>query len=315
MKYSLIFPGQGAQRPGMGKDLYNKFEASRSVFEESDEALGFKLSDIIFEGTKEDLMKTAITQPAILTVSIAALRGFESAYGKKLEPFLAAGHSLGEYTALVATGAISLSDGARLVHLRGTLMQEAVPAGVGAMSAIVGMNVEEVVAFCKEAAQGEICEAANINSQEQIVISGHKGPVDRASAAIGLTGRAKVVPLRVSAPFHCELLRPVGAKLRDEFENITWTSPSCPIVTNAAAKAVQDVGTLKEALYMQTFSPVLWMQSVLEMERKGTEGYIELGTGSVLSGLIRKISKSKRPYPVTGPEDLEVALEFLRGGV
>ena len=194
-------------------------------------------------------------------------------------------------------------------------MQEAVPVGVGAMSAIVGMNMEEVVEFCKKEAQGEVCEAANINSQEQIVISGHKGAVDRASAAIEATGRAKVLPLRVSAPFHCELMRPVGVKLRDEFENISWNEPSCPIVTNAAAKAVRDVGTLKEALYMQTFSPVLWMQSVLEMERKGTEGYIELGPGSVLSGLIRKISKSKRPYPVSGPEELEAALEFLRGGI
>ena len=271
MKYSLIFPGQGAQRPGMGKDLYDKFDVSKSVFEEADDALGFKLSDIIFNGTKEDLMKTAITQPAILTVSIAALRGLESAYGKKLEPFLAAGHSLGEYTSLVAAGAVSLADGVRLVHLRGTLMQEAVPVGIGAMSAIVGMNMEEVVEFCKEEAHGEVCEAANINSQEQIVISGHKGAVDRASAAIEATGRAKVLPLRVSAPFHCELMRPVGVKLRDEFENISWNEPGCPIVTNAAAKAVRDVGTLKEALYMQTFSPVLWMQSVLEMERKGTE--------------------------------------------
>ena len=277
MNYSLIFPGQGAQRPGMGKELYDKYETSRSVFEEADDALGFKLSDLIFNGTKEDLMKTAITQPSILTVSIAALRGLESAYGQKLQPYLAAGHSLGEYTSLVATGAISLSDGVRLVHLRGTLMQEAVPIGVGAMAAIVGLNMEEVVGFCRDAAQGEVCEAANINSQEQIVISGHTGAVDRASEAMGATGRAKILPLRVSAPFHCELMRPVGLKLRDEFESISWKTPCCPIVTNAAAKAVQEVGTLKEALYMQTFSPVLWMQSVVEMENKGTEGYIELG--------------------------------------
>lgn len=315
MKYSLIFPGQGAQRPGMGKSLYDEFTTSKNVFEEADDALGFKLSDLIFNGTKEDLMKTAITQPAILAVSIAALRALESAYGKKLEPFLVAGHSLGEYTSLVATGAVSLADGVRLVHLRGALMQEAVPVGVGAMSAIVGMNMEEVVEFCKTEAKGEVCEAANVNSQEQIVISGHKGAIDRVSAAIEATGRAKVVLLRVSAPFHCELMRPVGVKLRDKIENINWNDPDCPIVTNAAAKAVQDVGTLKEALYMQTFSPVLWMQSVLEMERKGTEGYIELGPGSVLSGLIRKISKKKRPYPVSKPEELEGALEFLRGGV
>ncbi len=315
MNYSLIFPGQGAQRPGMGKELYDKYETSRSVFEEADDALGFKLSDLIFNGTKEDLMKTAITQPSILTVSIAALRGLESAYGQKLQPYLAAGHSLGEYTSLVATGAISLSDGVRLVHLRGTLMQEAVPIGVGAMAAIVGLNMEEVVGFCRDAAQGEVCEAANINSQEQIVISGHTGAVDRASEAMGATGRAKILPLRVSAPFHCELMRPVGLKLRDEFESISWKTPCCPIVTNAAAKAVQEVGTLKEALYMQTFSPVLWMQSVVEMENKGTEGYIELGPGSVLSGLIRKISKNKRPYPVSGPEEIDAVLEFLKGGI
>lgn len=315
MNYSLIFPGQGAQRPGMGKDLYDKYETSRSVFEEADDALGFKLSDLIFNGTKEELMKTAITQPSILTVSIAALRGLESAYGQKLQPYLAAGHSLGEYTSLVATGAVSLSDGVRLVHLRGTLMQEAVPIGVGAMAAIVGLNMEEVVGFCRDAAQGEVCEAANINSQEQIVISGHTGAVDRASEAMGATGRAKILPLRVSAPFHCELMRPVGLKLRDEFERISWKTPCCPIVTNAAAKAVQEVGTLKEALYMQTFSPVLWMQSVVEMENKGTEGYIELGPGSVLSGLIRKISKNKRPYPVSGPEEIDAVLEFLKGGI
>lgn len=315
MRYSLIFPGQGAQRPGMGKEFYDMFDSARHVFEEADEALGFELSDLIFNGTKEDLMKTAITQPAILTVSIAALRALESVYGVPLEPFLAAGHSLGEYTALVATGALSLSDGVRLVRLRGTLMQEAVPIGVGAMAAIVGMNMEEVRGFCEEAAQGRVCEAANINSQEQIVISGHKDAVDRASAAIESTGRARVLPLRVSAPFHCELMRPVGTKLRDAFEMMDWAIPSCPIVTNAAAKAVQDVGTLKEALYMQTFSPVLWMQSVVEMENKGTEGYLELGPGSVLSGLIRKISKGQRPYPVSGSGELEAAVSFLKGGV
>jgi len=313
MRYSLIFPGQGAQKPGMGKEFFDSYPVSRKVFEEADDALGFSLSDIIFNGTKEDLMKTAVTQPAILTVSIAVLKAIEYAYGSELKPRCAAGHSLGEYTSLVAAGAISLADGVRLVHLRGELMQDAVPIGVGAMYAIIGMDFERVREICTEASRGEVCEAANINEPMQIVISGHKGAVERATAIVSASGSARVVPLRVSAPFHCELMRPVGDKLKEAFVKINWKTPRYPIVTNVSAEIVQNIEGLKEALYRQTFSPVLWYQSVLAMESYGTDGYIEIGPGSVLSGLVRKICKGKRPYPVSIPEELDTALHFLRG--
>lgn len=313
MKYALIFPGQGAQKPGMGKELYNKYEAARSVFEEADDALGFALSGIIFDGTAEELTKTAITQPAIMTVSIAAYRALESEYGSELMPSCVAGHSLGEYTSLVAAGSVPFADALRLVHLRGGLMQDAVPIGVGAMAAIIGKDLEEVCELCSKAAQGEICQAANVNAPTQVVISGHKGAVSRVIEMVEAEGSAKAILLRVSAPFHCELMRPVGDKLKAAFEEICWKDPKCPIVANASASFVRHVPELKEALYMQTFSPVLWSQSVLAMEDHGIEGYIELGPGSVLSGLVRKICKGKKTYPVSTSEELDSAILFLRG--
>ena len=312
MRYALIFPGQGAQRPGMCKDFYDGYEESRRVFEEADEALGFSLSDIIFNGTQADLTKTEITQPSILTASIAAFRAVEAEFGSPLRPVCAAGHSLGEYTALVATGAISLADGVRLVHLRGGLMQDAVPLGVGSMAAVIGKSLEEVQSVCEKAAEGEVCEAANVNAPTQIVVSGHAGAVERASALLTEAG-AKVVPLRVSAPFHCKLMRPVGEELREAFKKIEWHEPACPIAANSSARLISDVAELKDALYRQTFSPVLWCQSVLTMEEYGTDGYIEMGPGSVLSGLVRKICNGKRPYPVSDKAGLENAVKFLRG--
>lgn len=313
MKYTLIFPGQGAQRPGMGKAFFDKYEASRSAFEEADDALGFSLSRTIFDGTPEDLAKTVITQPSILTASIAAFRALSAELGGELSPHLAAGHSLGEYTSLVAAGVISLADGVRLVHLRGSLMQDAVPLGVGSMAAIIGLTLEQVREICEASAQGEICQAANVNSPTQVVISGHASAVDRAVAAIEAAGSAKIMPLRVSAPFHCDLMRPVAEKLKDAFENIKWNEPKLPIITNVDAKPVSNSADIRDALYRQTFSPVLWSQSVLEMESLGTEGYVELGPGSVLSGLIRKICKGKRPVSVSNTDELNEAVAFLRG--
>lgn len=313
MKYALIYTGQGAQRPGMGKDLYDKYESARRVFEESDDALGFSLSDIIFNGTPEDLMKTSITQPAILTMSMAAHRAMEQELGYSLTPSCTAGHSLGEYTSLVATGVISLADGVRLVHLRGDLMQDAVPIGMGGMAAIIGMTVSEVEEVCAEAAEGEVCQAANVNAPTQVVISGHNTAVNRAVAILEAKGTVKVVPLRVSAPFHCELMRPVAEKLKEAFEKIQWNAPSCPVISNASAMPVNDIESIKQALYNQTFSPVLWSQSVLAMEECGTEGYLEFGPGSVLSGLVRKICKGKRPYPVSNSDELLKGAAFLRG--
>lgn len=312
MKYAMIFPGQGAQRPGMGKDVHDTYVAARRIFDEADEALGFSLSDIIFNGTPEELAHTEITQPAILTVSVAMFRALEQELGTAAEPYCMAGHSLGEYTALVASGALSLADGVRLVHKRGKLMQNAVPLGMGSMAAIIGLELPDVSAICAEAAKGEVCQAANINSPKQIVISGHAGAVSRAVELIEQKYTAKVVPLRVSAPFHCDLMRPVGEELRETFKTIEWHTPKFPIIANATARPVRKIADVREALYIQTFSPVLWSQSVLKMEDAGVEGYIELGPGSVLSGLVRKICKGKRPYSVSDSEELIAAAEYLR---
>lgn len=312
-KHALIFPGQGAQRPGMGKDFFDKYKSARAVFEEVDDALGFSITETIFNGTPEDLAKTIITQPAILTVSIAALRAVEEELGSELLPACVAGHSLGEYTSLVATGMISLADGVRLLHLRGSLMQEAVPIGTGSMAAIIGMELHEVKEICEKAAQGEVCKEANINSLNQVVISGHCTAVARAIKIIENIGNIRVVPLRVSAPFHCEMMRPVADKLKLAFAEIKWSKPKCPIVANASAKALTAIDDIKNALFKQTFSPVMWYQSVLTMETFATEGYIELGPGSVLSGLVRKITNTKKPFHVTGVEELLVATAFLKG--
>lgn len=311
MKFSLIFPGQGAQRPGMGKTFYDKYEAAKKVFEEADQALGFSLSEIIFDGTPEELAKTVITQPAILVASMAAFKALEAESGE-LKPCMVAGHSLGEYTSLVAAGVISLADGVRLVHLRGELMQDAVPLGEGSMAAIVGLDLDQVGAICEKAAQGGVCQAANVNAPTQIVISGHARAIASVTAAIEAEGNAKVIPLRVSAPFHCDLMKPVAEKLRDAFEKIEWHNPKYPVVANVDAKPVTTAKEIKDALYRQTFSPVLWSQSVLEMEGLGVEGYVELGPGSVLSGLIRKICKGKKPYSVSDTGELDKAVNFLR---
>ena len=313
MRYALIFPGQGAQRPGMGREFYDNYQSAKSVFEEADDALGFSLSDIIFNGTPEQLAQTTITQPAILTVSVAAYKALGEELGMELTPCCVAGHSLGEYTSLVAMGTLSLTDGVRLVNLRGGLMQEAVPFGAGQMAAVVGMTLDEVCEVCGEAAQGQICQAANVNSPTQVVISGHTEAVERAVRIIEGKGCYKVVPLRVSAPFHCELMRLVADKLKEAFKEIKWAEPKCPIVANASARALTKVDDIKEALFIQTFSPVLWSQSVLTIEGIGTDGYIELGPGSVLSGLVRKICNGKRPYPVADAAGLLAAANFLRG--
>lgn len=313
MNYAMIFPGQGAQRPGMGKDIYDNYVTARMAFEEADEALGFSLSDMIFNGTPKQLAQTEITQPAILTVSVAMFRALEQELGTAVEPVCMAGHSLGEYTALVAAGAIPLADGVRLVHKRGALMQAAVPLGVGSMAAIIGLDLPTVTEICKQAAQNDVCQAANINSPKQIVISGHTTAIKRAVEIIKTTTSAKVVPLRVSAPFHCELMRSVADKLKAEFGTFCWHTPKVPIIANATALPVRKIQSIRESLYNQTFSPVMWSQSVLCMESLGVEGYIELGPGSVLSGLVRKICKGKRPYAVSDTEELLAAADYIRG--
>jgi [acyl-carrier-protein] S-malonyltransferase len=308
-KIAYIFPGQGSQAVGMGKDLYDNFEASRAVFEEADDALGFSLSEMCFAGTAEDLALTANTQPAILTVSVAAFRAMESE-GFPMPDFVA-GHSLGEYSALVAAGALSFADAVKTVRKRGTYMQEAVPVGVGAMAAILGLPLETVEVACDEAAQGEICSPANINSPAQIVIAGNAEAVDRAIELLKQRGAKRAIKLNVSAPFHCDLMLPAQERLGHDLANIEFRDLRFPIIENVTADANANGERVREALTEQVSSPVRWAQSVemLLAEEVGT--FIEVGTGKVLSGLVRQINRDVRCLNVENVESLKSSLSGL----
>jgi [acyl-carrier-protein] S-malonyltransferase len=297
----------------MGRDFYEAFDVCRSAFGEAGDALGFGLSKIIFEGPDSELVKTAITQPAILTVSIAILRAVEHEWGRQTDPAFYAGHSLGEYTALAASGALTLGDAVRLVHRRGMLMQEAVPLGAGAMSAIMGLDMETVGAICSEAAEGEACGPANFNSPGQTVISGAAGAVARAGELAKTRGASRVIPLKVSAPFHCALMRPVADKLKEEFESCEWNAPRAPIIANADASPKTTVDEIRSALYEQTYKPVLWAGGVLAMKERGAERFAEFGPGNVLSGLIKRTAKGVEAISVNKTADIARALEFLEG--
>lgn len=309
MKYALVFPGQGSQSVGMGKDLRDNSPAARAVFKEADAALGFSLSDIIFDGPDDKLALTAYTQPAIMTMSIAVLRALEEK-GIVPKPVFMAGHSLGEYTALVANGVLSLADGVRLVHQRGTFMQQAVPQGVGAMAAIIGLGAEGVLDVCKEASQGQVCEPANFNTPVQTVISGHVAAVTRAVNIASAHGAKRSVMLNVSAPFHCSLMRSVVDKLAAEMDKCNWNEGSCPIVANVSAETVSDVETIRTGLCAQTYSPVRWVESVEHMAAEGVEGFIEIGQGKVLSGMIKKIVRKASVLNIGTWDDLEKFVPF-----
>ena len=309
MRYALVFPGQGSQTVGMGKKLCESSPAAKAVFAEADEALGFSLSKIIFEGPEEKLVLTAYTQPAILTMSVAVLRALEEK-GIAPAPAYVAGHSLGEYTALVASGVLSLADGVRLVHKRGAFMQEAVPAGVGAMAAILGLDADSVRAVCEGAAQGEVCEPANFNTPVQTVISGHAKAVERAVALAAEQGAKRSVMLKVSAPFHCSLMRPVADRLAAEMDKCDWSAGACPLVANVSAAAVTDVKTIREGLCAQTYSPVRWVESVQAMIAAGVQGYVEMGPGKVLSGMVKKIDRSASVLNLEKLDDLDKFVPF-----
>lgn len=314
MSYAIVFPGQGAQEVGMGRDFFDSYAVSKDAFNEADEALGFSLSNIIFEGPEDELVKTAITQPAILTASIAIMRAFVQELGKPLAPAYYAGHSLGEYTALVASGVLSLGDAVKLVHKRGALMQQAVPVGKGAMSAILGLDKKAIESVCAEAAQGEVVSAANVNAPTQIVISGDTAAVERAGALAKERGASKVIPLKVSAPFHCALMRPVADKLRAEFPNMTWSEPQTPITANVDATFLKSVGSIQQALYDQTYSPVLWSEGVEAMAASGVDTFIEFGPGNVLSGLIKRIAKGSKTAAVGKTADMAKAMALFGEG-
>lgn len=288
-KRAFIFPGQGSQYPGMGKDLYDNFPVARQIFEEADDALGSKLSNLCFDGPEDQLKLTANTQPAILTMSVASLRVLQTETGVSAEYL--AGHSLGEYSALVAAGSIPFADAVRTVRARGTFMQEAVPVGVGAMAAILGVEPDMLTDICAEASQGEVVSPANFNSPGQIVIAGHTGAVNRAIEIAKARGFRKAMLLPVSAPFHSSLMTPAGEKLTEVLESINVNDLCAPVVTNVEAKPNNDKSRVKELLVRQVSAPVLWDASVREMVALGVTEFMEIGPGKVLSGLVKRIDK------------------------
>ncbi len=293
MTLALLFPGQGSQAVGMGKALCEASPAARAVFDEADRVLGFPLSRLCFEGPEEELKLTANTQPAILTHSIAALADLRARAPERLEgAAFAAGHSLGEYSADVAAGALSFTEAVELVRARGQFMQEAVPAGVGAMAAIVGLDPEGVEAACREAAQGETVAPANYNSPEQTVIAGDAAAVGRASQACLARGAKRAIPLAVSAPFHSPLMSPAREKMRPLLERAAFLPAVLPVVTNVDAAPEADGAKLRDALVRQIDSPVRWVESVQRLAREGVDRALEIGPGNVLAGLVRRIDRS-----------------------
>jgi len=308
-KIAYIFPGQGSQAAGMGKDLYDNFPTARRVFEEADDALGFPISQMCFAGTAEELALTENTQPAILTVSVAAFRAMK-AEGFPL-PNYVAGHSLGEYSALVAAGALNFADAVRLVRMRGRFMQEAVPVGIGAMAAILGADLETVEKACVEAAENQICSAANINAPTQIVIAGHAEVVDRASELLKQRGAKRAIKLNVSAPFHSALMQPAQDRLSVELEKTRFFDLTAPCVTNVEAKENDEAERAKDLLIRQVAAPVKWVQSIEYLKARNVTKYVEIGAGKVLSGLVRQIDREAVCLNVEDLKSLEAAKSAL----
>ncbi|MEO8072601.1 MAG: ACP S-malonyltransferase [Acidobacteriota bacterium] len=308
-KIAYIFPGQGSQTVGMGKGLFDNFPASHKVFEEADDALGFALSEMCFNGTAEDLALTSNTQPAILTTSIAAFRAMESE-GFLLPDFVA-GHSLGEYSALVAANAMSFSDAVKTVRKRGEYMQEAVPVGVGAMAAILGLPLETVEIACAEAAEEQVCSPANINSPAQIVIAGNSEAIDRACELLKERGAKRAIKLNVSAPFHCALMLPAQKKLAKDLAEIDFQNLRFPIVENVSAEINSRGERVKTALTEQVSNPVHWAQSVENLIIEEVDTFIEVGTGKVLSGLVKQINRDVRSLNVENADSLKETLNNL----
>ena len=309
-KVAFIFPGQASQYPGMGKELAEKYGAARAVFEEADKALGFSISKICFEGTEDELKLTANTQPAILTVSVAAYRVLAE---KGVTADFVAGHSLGEYSGLVAAGSLNFSDAVKLVRKRGTYMQEAVPAGQGSMAAIMGLSPTVVLDVCKKAAQGEICSAANLNSPEQTVISGHVGAVKRAVEIASQSGAKRAVVLAVSAPFHSALMMPAQEKLEKDLAATKFAELQMPLVTNVDADTIRKGEEARSALVRQVTMPVRWEESMRMLLDEGVNTFVEVGPGRVLTGLMRQIERSVTTLNVEDEKSLAATLEKIAG--
>lgn len=307
-KIALVFPGQGSQQVGMGKALYDNFPEIRALFERADEALKFSLSRLCFEGPEGDLRLTANTQPAILLHSVAAFEVFKS---KGVDYAYVAGHSLGEYSALVAAGALLFEDALRVVRLRGQFMQEAVPVGVGAMAAVFGLDKEPLIEVCRKAKDGQVVEAANFNAPGQIVIAGHKEAVERAVELAKQAGAKRALPLPVSAPFHCSLMKPAQDRLAGVLKEIKIADLNRPLITNVDAEVVEKGAVIYNTLERQVSNPVRWDESMLKLKDEGVDTFIEIGPGKVLSGLIRRIVPEAKIYNIEDGASLEATVKAL----
>ena len=311
---AFVFPGQGAQAIGMGQELAQAYPASKAVFDEVDEALGEKLSDLIWSGDIETLTLTQNAQPALMATSLAALRALEAEGVSVSGADFVAGHSLGEYSALAASGAISVSDTARLLRTRGQAMQEAVPVGVGAMAALLGLDFETAQAVASEAAEGDVCQAANDNDPAQVVVSGHKAAVERAVEIAKGKGARRAVLLPVSAPFHCALMAPAADVMANALGEVDISEPAVPVVANVTAQAVSDPAVIRSLLVEQVTGSVRWRESVAWMAEQGVTQTYEIGAGKALTGMIRRIHKEMATATVGTPDDVKAASQSIKEG-
>ncbi|MBF9232255.1 ACP S-malonyltransferase [Microvirga alba] len=315
MTRAFIFPGQGSQSVGMGKALADAFPQAKAVFDEVDDALSQKLSTIMWEGPAEDLTLTANTQPALMAVSLAAIRVLEAEAGLDLKKHAAyvAGHSLGEYSALAAAGSLSIGDTARLLRIRGNAMQSAVPVGQGAMAALLGLEFDAALEVAREAAQGEVCDAANDNGGAQVVVSGHKSAVERAVVIAQEKGAKRAVMLSVSAPFHCALMAPAADAMREALAKVTVNAPVVPVVANVEAAAITDPAAIRDALVRQVTGTVRWRECVAYMASQGVDSFYEVGSGKVLTGLVKRIAAGASSAAIGTPEDVAAFKASLQG--
>ncbi len=309
-KIAYVFPGQGSQSVGMGKDVYDSLAETRARFDQADAVLGFPLTQLIFEGPEADLKQTANTQPALLTTSVALYEAFAS---KGFKPDYVAGHSLGEYSALTAAGAMSFEEAVATVRARGEFMEQAVPGGQGAMAAVLGGEREALAGLCADISSGgDVVELANINCPGQIVVSGSQAGVSKVVERVKEIGAKRAIPLEVSGPFHSSLMTSAADRLKEKLANVTIHDAAVPVVANVTARPVERAGDIPELLVRQVYSPVLWQDSVSWLISQGVDTFIEFGPGSVLTGLIRKIDKTVRTFNVSSLESLEQTAEVLR---
>lgn len=305
---AFLFPGQGSQAVGMGRAFYESSPGAKAVFEEANDALGFDLTKLAFEGPEAELALTANTQPAVLAASVAAAAACAE---RGLQPAIAAGHSLGEYSALVTAGGLRFADAVRVVRKRGQFMQDAVPVGTGAMAAVMGLDLAQVEQVCAEAAKGQVVAVANVNSAQQIVVAGHRAAVERAVALAGERGGKKSVLLPVSAPFHCALMAPAAERLRAELEPLAVADPRIPVVRNADAGVTRTAADVKPFLLSQVASPVRWTECVARLSAAGAITFVEVGPGRVLTALLKRILEGARGLAVEDPASLDKALAAL----